>query len=279
MIGNPQSVALASTTLDSERHESTPVVVLHGLFGSSANWRTVGRALATRRPVYLLDARNHGGSPHTERMSYDDQSRDLEAFLDRQGLDEANIIGHSMGGKAAMRFALTTPSRVAALVIVDIAPVSYSVTTTTGGGENEHAHLIDTMLRLDPGVFTERRGIDAALSDEIADPTLRAFLMHNLLRDGKGFRWRLNLPILRASLSALRAFPLDSITPFTQPTLFIQGAKSDYISAACFPNMSALFPNYALTSISDAGHWVHAEQPESVVNAIETFFDKADREA
>ncbi len=201
-------------------------------------------------------------------MSYEEQSLDLRVFLEQHALGPAVVIGHSMGGKAAMHFALTNPDWVVALVVVDIAPVSYPLEDEPS---NTHRHLIETMLQLDVSRFTERRTVDAALAPAIADAGLRAFLTHNLVRSGKGFRWRLNLPVLGESLNTLRAFPDVHPAVFRGPTLFVRGGASDYVSSAHHPEMAGFFPGHEVISVESAGHWVHAERPTDVASAINAF--------
>jgi len=246
-------------------------VILHGLFGSGTNWRSVGHDLSALGPVYLLDARNHGRSPHTETMSYSEHASDLKTFLDSRGIQNAIVIGHSMGGKTAMYFALTNSSRIAGLVVVDISPVIYPLDDAAG---NEHAALISAMLAIEVRSYSERRLLNDALAHDIPDPVLRAFINQNLVRDGAGFAWRLNLRALRDSLEELRSFPSLGRDTYQGPTLFLRGAKSNYVARTDLAKISTLFPTYKMVTIEAAGHWLHAENPAAVFKAVEPFIER-----
>ena len=261
-----------------------PLVVLHGLFGSRSNWRTLGRRLAQHRDVYLLDAVNHGLSPRAETMGYREQSADLLAFLEAERLPQPVLIGHSMGGKTAMLGALRAPDRVAGLVVVDIAPVPYPA---TGNGAGAHADLIGAMKRLPLRTLTSRRMADRTLAGTVEDPSLRAFLLHSLVRAPDGsFEWQLNLRVLTSALPELRDFPLDELEPthggarFEGTTLFLLGGSSEYVRPNGRSTARALFPRAHFEVIPGAGHWLHAERPEEtyarVARALEAVYAGTD---
>lgn len=239
----------------------SPVVILHGLLGSSSNWRSIARRLGAEHRVFALDLPNHGDSPHVDHMSYAAMAADVRAFLDAHAIDAATLIGHSMGGKTAMRLALDAPRRVHRLVIVDIAPT-----------RSRHDHLpgLRAMAALDLKRVTRRADAERMLAAEVPDPGMRGFLLQNLISTPGGFSWRINLEAIEASLPALLDFPLDArARPFTGATLFVRGAQSDYVLPTDEAVIRRLFPRARIVTIEDAGHWVHAEQPERFLAALE----------
>jgi pimeloyl-ACP methyl ester carboxylesterase len=240
--------------------QGVPVVILHGLLGSSSNWRSIARQLAQNARVFALDLPNHGDSPHVARMSYPAMADDVRAFLDAQAIDSATLIGHSMGGKTAMRLALDAPHRVHRLVVVDIAPTP-----------SDHNHLpwLRAMAALDLTRVARRADADGLLAHAVPDPAMRQFLLQNLISSGGGFTWRINLPAIESSLPALLDFPVDTGTrPYTGPTRFLRGAHSDYVQEKDAAAIHALFPRAEIVTIEDAGHWVHAEQPARFLEAL-----------
>ena len=240
--------------------DGPPVVILHGLLGSSSNWRSIARRLAERHTVYSLDLRNHGDSPHAESMSYAQMADDVRAFLDDRGIERAILIGHSMGGKTAMRLALTQPERVERLVVVDIAPTR---------SEHDHLPVLDVMAGLDVARIERRADAERLLEPHIADAGLRMFVLQNLVSGAQGLRWRVNLDAIIDAMPELLEFPVDGETrPFTGDTLFVRGARSDYIRAQDEAAIEALFPNAEIVTVADAGHWVHAEQPARFLEAL-----------
>ena len=239
--------------------DGPPLIVLHGLFGSGTNWRSIARALAHCRTVHLLDARNHGASPHTWQMDYAALAGDVIAWMDRAGLARADVIGHSMGGKTAMRLALDTPERVSQLIVVDIAP---------GPSGSDHLPLIDAMLAMPVHVFTSRAQADAALAQVLDTPALRAFLLQNLVAHDNGLRWRINLRAIRDSMPALLGFDVEPGRRYTGPAVFVRGEASDYLRDEHTSAIHALFPAARIETIAGAGHWVHAEQPQRFLALI-----------
>jgi pimeloyl-ACP methyl ester carboxylesterase len=238
-----------------------PVVILHGLLGSSSNWRSIARRLAERHRVFALDLPNHGESPHVASMSYPSMADDVRAFLDAHGIAAATIIGHSMGGKTAMRLALDAPQRVERLVVVDIAPTV---------SRHDHGPWLRAMGRLDLGRVTRRADAEAMLATSIPDAAMRQFLLQNLTSSDAGFAWRINLAGIETSLPALLDFPLDPRTqPFTGSALFLRGAQSDYVAAKDEVQIRALFPRADIVTIEGAGHWIHADQPERFLEALD----------
>ncbi len=239
-----------------------PLLLLHGLFGSSANWHGIARRLATSRRVLVPDLRGHGRSPRVERVSYPDMARDLNALLDAEGIDQAAIVGHSMGGKAAMWLALTRPERVSALAVADIAPVA-------------HAHrfdgIVDALSALDIASLSDRAQADAQLAQQLPDTALRGYLLQSLVREAEGWRWRLDLPALADSMGDIAGFPDPAGRQYPGPALFIYGTGSSYVTGEDLPAIRSLFPLARLRAVPNAGHWVYADQPDAFARALEGF--------
>ncbi len=235
------------------------------MFGAGRNWGAIARKLGEKFRVFLVDLPNHGESPWVETLSYHGMARAVADFLRARGIyGDAALLGHSMGGKAGMTLALNDSNALARLIVVDIAPVPY------------HSHfndeIIDALLALPLDVLKSRGEIDAALAPRIADPMLRSYLLANLRREGERFAWRINLAGLKASLPALLDFPkFDSGTCFDGPTLFIEGERSDYIRAEDRPIIRARFPAARIEIVPNAGHWVHADAPDSVTALVAKF--------
>jgi pimeloyl-ACP methyl ester carboxylesterase len=236
------------------------VVILHGLLGSSGNWRSIARSLGETHRVYSLDLRNHGASPHVDTMTYQDMADDVRGFLDERGIDAATVIGHSMGGKTAMVLALDAPERVQRLVVVDIAPTV---------SHQDHGPTLTAMTALDLRRIGRRADAEAMLEASIPDAAMRMFVLQNLASSPEGFAWRINLAGIAASMPALLDFPVDPATqPYTGPTRFLRGANSDYVRPADEATIRALFPHAEIVTIEGAGHWVHAEQPARFLEAL-----------
>jgi pimeloyl-ACP methyl ester carboxylesterase len=242
-----------------QRRESgtgDPLVIVHGLFGSGRNWMSVAPKLAKQRRVITVDLRNHGDSPHADHMSLADLADDLAELLD----GPADFLGHSLGGKAAMTLALTQPEKVRRLIVADIAPMAYPAV---------HAKTIAAMQATPLSEVRSRSEADAFLAREIADSRVRRFLLTNLTRVDGGFRWRLNLEALASWIGELSGF--SATGSFEGPSLFLAGAHSDYVSAAAEPAIAQHFPDSSLQVIADAGHWIHADQPSAMVEAVGAF--------
>lgn len=239
-----------------------PLVLLHGLFGQSDNWFGVAPKLAERFRVLALDLRNHGHSPHHPEMDYPLMAADVEKFFLTQDIESAHVIGHSMGGKVAMQFALDFPARVKKLVVVDMAPRAYA---------RVHDQIFAALLALDLAAFQTRQQIENALAPAIPSLNLRRFLLKNLGRDDHGnFVWKMNLRGVAENYSRLGQV-VAAKHHFHGPTLFIRGGKSDYISAMDETEIQRLFPAAEIQDIPSAGHWVHADAPEEFVRLVSAF--------
>lgn len=242
------------------------IVIVHGLFGSARNWQSVAKRLAEDYRVFAVDLRNHGESPWAGSMSFPDMAEDLRTFLDTHGLEDAHIIGHSVGGKTAMMFALEHPSRVDSLIVVDIAPVAYS---------HSHLSLVQAMQAVDPSGTQRRADVEERLADGIADAPTRLFLMQNLVsRDGR-LAWRINLDVIAQSMADLTAFPEESGREFDGRVLFVSGERSDYIAQPHHAAIFSFFPQAEFAVIPNAGHRVHAEQPDVFLERVVGFLESS----
>jgi pimeloyl-ACP methyl ester carboxylesterase len=242
--------------------QGNPVIILHGLFGTLDNWQTIGRQLGEHFNVYTIDQRNHGRSPHTDDFSYTILADDLQYFMESHWIYKAHIIGHSMGGKTAMQFALQYPDMVDKLIVLDIAPKDYK------GG---HEVILETLESIDLTKIQDRKEAESFMLARIPDFGTRQFLLKNLTRNEKtaAFEWKMNLVVLQREYDAILANVDDGI--YDGDTLFVRGQKSDYIIDAEIPNIKAKFPNMQLETIENAGHWVHADQPKQLLEIIQRY--------
>ncbi len=235
------------------------IVVLHGLFGSLGNWKSIARRLAADYRVITVDLRNHGRSPWHDDVSYPAMAGDVAGLIRQQQLDRPLVVGHSMGGKVAMTLALQYPELISGLVAVDIAPVVYA---------HSHIDLIHTLQQIDLAAIGSRQDLDRALAPAVDDPGLRMFLSQNLVFSDGGYRWRINLAALAAGMKSLTGFPDFTGRSYRGPARFVHGSESDYVLAEHRPLIEALFPEAVLYSIGGAGHWVHAQAPAEVIEQI-----------
>ncbi len=239
-----------------------PLIILHGLFGMSDNWLTIASRIARKYTVYLLDQRNHGQSPHSPEVSYRILAEDLEDFIREHDLGVVRLIGHSMGGKAAMCHALHYPERVEQMVIVDIAPKSYY--------HPFFERVLDFMQALDLGQFMTRAAIEEAFVENIPNPAVRLFILKNLQRTEEGFRWRINVQSLRDNLGEIFS-AISSGRRFEKPTLFVRGGRSDYILDEDEPAIRALFPAAELITIPEGSHWLHVDAEEALCRHLREY--------
>ena len=240
-----------------------PLLVVHGLFGSARNWGAIAKRLSDSRQVVSVDMRNHGESPWYDSHGYDDLARDLAQVIKAEGTP-MDVLGHSMGGKAAMVLALTQPNLVNRLLIADIAPVAYG---------HSQSHLIAAMRALDIAALTTRADTDAALAASVADAGVRAFLLQSLDLRATPPRWRLNLDVLEQEMDRITGWPKDVTGRFPRPALFLSGAKSDYVLPEHRPAIKTLFPDAKFAKLPNAGHWLHAEAPRPFEATARMWFD------
>lgn len=240
--------------------EGPPVVLLHGLFGSNENLGTLARELGRDHSVYALDLRNHGRSPHADTMDFPGMAEDVRQTMAAHGVDSAALLGHSLGGKTAMELALAHPELVNRLIVLDIAPVTY-----TSGTEAELA----AMQGLDLTAIGSRRDADEALSAHIEDAGVRQFLLKNLVRADDGFAWRIPLDTIAAQYPNLAAAP-SAPGPYDGPALFIRGRHSTRVTDDSESAIRERFPNAHIETV-EAGHWVHIEAHEATSALVRAF--------
>lgn len=240
--------------------DNRPLIILHGFFASSRNWRQTAQRLADRFHVYVPDMRNHGTSPHHPLMDYPVMAADLLRFMDERGLETAGLLGHSMGGKVAMWLALTAPGRVDKLIVADIAPVSY---------KHSFDNTVLALKALPLSEITNRKQAETLLASRIPELSYRQFLLQNLILKDSKYGWRLNLDIFHQMAPNIAAFPnADHLAPFTGKALFIAGGDSDFVKPE---DINSLFPEAAVSTIADAGHWLHVQQPDVFTALVENF--------
>lgn len=244
--------------------DGPPLIILHGLLGANGNWHTLSRTKFQKiATVYAVDQRNHGRSPHTDRIDYPSMAGDLRDFIDEHGLSPADLLGHSMGGKTAMQTALSYPDRVHRLIVVDMAPRAYPP---------DHQGLLDALDRIDPRKYGSRDAIDTALAEGVPDWRIRQFLLKNLRYDGETYSWKMNLPAIRRHYDEITA-EIRSDTTFDGPTLFVGGGNSDYILDEDHEDIRRLFPGVEFATIDGAGHWVHADAPDEFAAVVTEFLN------
>lgn len=242
--------------------EGPALIVLHGLLGSLNNWQALAARFAADHRVFLLDQRNHGRSPHDPLHSYPALAADLVSYMDNGGLDRASVLGHSMGGKAAMYAALHYPGRIDRLIVVDIAPRAYPP---------GHDLLLEALNSLDLQHCQTREDADRLLSASIPDNSVRQFLLTNLKRDEQGrLAWRMNLRTLTREYPRMLE-PVSAESPFPGEALFVRGGLSPYVASGDELQILRLFPRARIRTIAGAGHWVHAERPEEFLAAAAEF--------
>jgi pimeloyl-ACP methyl ester carboxylesterase len=240
--------------------ENPPIIILHGFFASSRNWRHIAQKLSLQLHVYVPDMRNHGGSLHHPLMNYPAMTADLLRFMDERELETASLLGHSMGGKVAMWFALTESHRVNKLIVADIAPVSY---------EHSFDNIIHALKTLPLAEIGNRKQAETLLESSIPELGYRQFLLQNLILKDSSYCWRVNLDIFHEMAPHIAAFPKnDHLTPFTGKTLFIAGGDSDFVQPE---TINSLFPTAAISTINQAGHWLHVQQPEVFTAQVMAF--------
>ncbi len=244
--------------------EGKPLIILHGLFGLSDNWVTHAKRLAEKFSVYLPDLRNHGQSPHSPTFNYAAMADDLYEFIDEHKLKNPVIIGHSMGGKVAMWFALEYPDLLEKLIVVDISPAKYA-------DRDAHFDIISAMMSIDFEAVHTREEVEELLKHSIPHYGTRLFILKNLYRKTRNtFDWRLNLNTISNNMDMIFA-GVDVDNVFNKPVLFIKGGKSDYIKDDHIPTIKRLFPASEIITIPQAGHWVHVDAPDEICRQFSNF--------
>ncbi len=233
------------------RGEGSPVILIHGLFGSASNLGMVARSLAENFTCYSLDVRNHGDSPHADSMSYEEMAADVLEFMERHNLAMCPMLGHSMGGKIAMQVAMDNSHRVSGLIVADVAPVTYPP---------HHQGMLIGLAALENATITNRSQADEVLARSVPEPGVRAFLLKSFKKREDGlFHWQLNRPAIQANYKMLGS--ANRGAPYPGSVLFIKGGNSDYILPEHHERISALFPAARIKIIEGTGHWLHAEKP------------------
>ncbi|MCX6305199.1 MAG: alpha/beta fold hydrolase [Bacteroidetes bacterium] len=244
-----------------------PVVILHGLFGLSDNWVSFGRQLGDHYSVYIPDLRNHGQSPHSKVFDFPSLEDDLVELVEENELESIFLVGHSLGGKTAMFFALHHPALVKKLVVVDIS-------LRKSPPNREHQLLLNAMMAVDFGAATSRSDVDKQLHATVKSSKLRQFLLKNVYwRDRHSLGWRLNLQAINENL--LSVFEGVSVPgSYPGPTLFIRGGLSDYVAETDIGDLKIKFPGAEVKTIANASHWVHADAPGEFYDIVKDFLDR-----
>jgi pimeloyl-ACP methyl ester carboxylesterase len=244
--------------------EGEPVIILHGLFGISDNWVTIGKRMADKYEVFIPDQRNHGRSPHSDTFNYFALVDDLYEFIEDHRLINPVIIGHSMGGKVAMNFALEHPSKTDKLVVIDMSVREYKA-------RKQHIEIIEALLAVDMSRIKSRAEVEKIVSQKIESPRIRQFVMKNLYRiNSNTFGWRINIKAIYENLEDIFV-GIDSPYTFDKPSLFIKGELSDYILDEDYDLIKKYFPNAKFQTIKNASHWVHAEKPDELCDVFSRF--------
>jgi len=244
-----------------ERGSGPVLFILHGLFGSGDNWNSVARGLEDRWRVVMPDLANHGQSPHTHTYTFDSMAADLFDTADDLGIKTFSLMGHSMGGKAAMVAALSDPRRIEKLIVADVAPRGYPP---------RHRKVIEAMKKVRSAQVGSRQEADRLMAEDIHDRMIRAFLLKNLVPDDNGYRWRLGLDTIDRTYDELIGWSEFEST-FTRPTLFIGGGRSNYLAGQDEPEIRRLFPQARIVTLSEAGHWIHTDEPEQFLREVRQF--------
>ncbi|WP_420328299.1 alpha/beta fold hydrolase [Mameliella sp.] len=247
-------------TLSHGTPDGIPLVIVHGLYGSGRNWGVIAKRLSDRWHILTPDMRNHGDSPRTETHSYPDLAGDLAELIDAHG-GRAHVVGHSMGGKAAMLLALQHPEKLASLLVADIAPVAYT---------HSQIQFIEAMRAVDLSRVEKRSDAVEQLAQHVDDKTLQSFFTQSL--DVQNKRWKLNLDTLAREMPKILGFPKIE-GRYEGPTLFLSGGQSDYVQAEHRPRIRKLFPKARFAKIPKAGHWLHAEDPRGFEASVRAFVD------
>jgi pimeloyl-ACP methyl ester carboxylesterase len=245
--------------------EGHPLIILHGLFGSLDNWMTLAKKWSEKYEVWIVDQRNHGQSPHSDDFDYQLMAEDLKDLIEEHSIEKPIVLGHSMGGKTAMEFAVNNPDSLAKLLVVDIAPVSYQV---------HHYDIIEALESVDLNKVQSRKDAEEHLQKKIKEFGVRQFLLKNLYRKAKNeYAWRFNLPVIKKQIVPISEWSISDKS-YNGDTLFVSGEKSAYILPEYGAEIAGKFPNYELEEIANSGHWIHAEAPDEFSKVVESFMEK-----
>ncbi|SMO59491.1 Pimeloyl-ACP methyl ester carboxylesterase [Saccharicrinis carchari] len=252
------------------------LIIIHGLYGSSDNWLSVARMLEDKFRIFIVDQRNHGQSPHSNEMDYNSMAEDIKTFMQQRQLKKANIMGHSMGGKTAMLFALKNPLMVDKLVVLDIAPKYYNQETNYGRITSDHRAIVDALLAVDPSEHSSRNAIGKVLKQSIPNNMVRSFLLKNVERGkDKQYYWKLNVQAISDNLDKIMngvpEFEDTEEFPSQKTVVMIRGAKSPYVQDEDMQLVRKYFPSAQLADIPDAGHWLHTDQPDLFIKTLDYF--------
>ena len=251
--------------------EGPPLVILHGLYGSSDNWMTIARNISSHYTVYLPDQRNHGKSPHDDLHDYQSMSNDLFELVTEYKLGSFFLAGHSMGGKTAVNFALKWPGMINGLAILDISP--FTDYASLSASRNQHKNILSVILETDIASAKSRKEIEELLSVSISSEKERKVIMKNIQRDAdKRFSWKLNaqslLKNLDMILEGINRQAIDDLRVTGFPVIFLKGEKSDYLNPEDYSYIMRLFPAAEFRVIRNAGHWLHVDNPEAVTETL-----------
>jgi len=253
-----------------------PLIILHGLYGSSDNWVTIAKRLADSYTVYLPDQRNHGQSPHNNIHNYDSMRDDLFELAGDLKLTKFFLAGHSMGGKTAISFALKWPEMINGLLIADISP--FINENTKHSAFNQHFTILEAMLSMEMSLISTRREAESILLKKIPSEKVRGFILKNMQRTtGNNFIWKINPSSLLANLEKIMegidrpAYIDQQITGF--PVIFLKGKNSDYLPSGDYGDIQKVFPAAEFVEVADAGHWIHSDKPDEVINNLKRLLD------
>jgi esterase len=245
--------------------QGRPIIILHGLFGMLDNWQSIAKHIEQKHKIYLIDQRNHGKSPHTSEHSYTAMADDLFEFIEQHHIGSVDILGHSMGGKTAMQFAITYPQFVNSLSVVDMGVKRY---------EPGHDSIFEALFSIDLKAVKNRNEVEIILDQKIHDVSTKQFILKNLSRQADStYAWKFNLQSIFANYNSEILAPIISDHPFMKKTLFIRGQNSNYILNTDWDLIQSIFPNSTLVTIKNAGHWVHADNPLELVHVLSKFWD------
>ena len=243
--------------------QGSPLIILHGLLGSSDNWRSIAAQLSQDRQVISVDLANHGQSPHTDKVSYHAMANDVADLIQILGLKKVDMLGHSIGGKVAMTVTAIYPDQIKSLIVVDIAPKRYP---------DRHGDIFDALLSIDISTITKRSEADVTLAKSISNKAIRHFLLKNLTKTNEQLKWQLNLTLLAREYPALLEAVCEGIR-IKQPSLFIRGALSDYIEDGDVRLIKQQFLSVDIVTIEKAEHWIHAERPDEFLSTVRVFLN------